>query len=72
MFNDFFLRKWCRLWDNVEKYCRARQAIDGQIGHVHSTQDTNTKLHDNRSSGSRVVLCGQTDGLGGRQTDRHD
>ena len=22
------LRKLCRLWDNVEKYCRAREAID--------------------------------------------
>ena len=24
MFNNFF-RKSCRLWDNVKKYCRARQ-----------------------------------------------
>jgi len=29
---------------------------------------TITKLHENPSSGSRVVLCGQTDG----RTDRHD
>jgi len=23
MFNNFFCRKSCRLWDNMEKYCRA-------------------------------------------------
>jgi len=23
MFNNFFFRKSCCLWDNVEKYCRA-------------------------------------------------
>jgi hypothetical protein len=27
----FFLQKSCRLWDNVEKYGRARQATDGNI-----------------------------------------
>ena len=27
----FFSRKSCRLWDNVEKYDRARQATDGNI-----------------------------------------
>jgi hypothetical protein len=26
MFKDFFFRKSCRLWDNVETYCRVRQA----------------------------------------------
>jgi hypothetical protein len=30
MFN-FFFRKSCRLWDNVEKYGRARQATDDNI-----------------------------------------
>jgi hypothetical protein len=27
----FFSRKSCRLWDNVEKYGRGRQATDGNI-----------------------------------------
>ena len=31
MFNKLFFRKWCRLWDNVEKYGTARQATDGNI-----------------------------------------
>jgi hypothetical protein len=30
MFNNFF-RKSCHLWDNVEKYGRARQATDDNI-----------------------------------------
>jgi hypothetical protein len=30
-FNNFFFRKSCRLWDNVEKYGRARQARDDDI-----------------------------------------
>ena len=29
--NFIFLRKSCRLWENVEKYCRAWQATDGNI-----------------------------------------
>jgi hypothetical protein len=29
--NFFFFRKSCRLWDNVEKYGRARQATDDNI-----------------------------------------
>jgi len=29
MFNNFFFRKSCRLWDDVEKYIRAGQATDG-------------------------------------------
>jgi hypothetical protein len=28
MFNNFFPRKSCRLWDNVEKYGRTREATD--------------------------------------------
>jgi len=28
---NFFFRKSCRFWDNVEKYGRARQAIDDNI-----------------------------------------
>ena len=28
---SFFPRKWCRLWDNVEKHGTAWQATDGSI-----------------------------------------
>ena len=31
MFSNFFSLKSCRLWDNVEKYGRARQATDDNI-----------------------------------------
>ena len=31
MFNNFFFRKSCRMWGNVEKYDKARQATDGNI-----------------------------------------
>jgi hypothetical protein len=31
LYSITFLRKSCRLWDNVEKYCRARQATDDNI-----------------------------------------
>jgi hypothetical protein len=30
----FFFRKSCRLWENVEKYCRARQATDYNMAHA--------------------------------------
>jgi len=30
----FFPRKSCRLRDNVEKYCRAGQAIDDKMAHA--------------------------------------
>jgi len=35
----FLYRKSCRLWDNVEKYCRARQATDS-MAHAHCMLDT--------------------------------
>jgi hypothetical protein len=31
IFKNFFPRKSCRVWDNVEKYCRAGQATDDNI-----------------------------------------
>ena len=34
-----FFRKSCRLWDNVEKYCRAEQATDYNTAHAHSILD---------------------------------
>jgi len=36
----FFFLKSCRLWDNVEKYCRAGQATDGNMAHAHCMLDT--------------------------------
>ena len=39
MFSNIFSPKSCRLWDNVEKYCTARQATDGDMAHAHSMQD---------------------------------
>ena len=36
--NFFFLS--CSLWDNVEKYCRAGQATDGNMAHAHCLLDT--------------------------------
>ena len=38
MFNDVW--KLCCLWDNVEKYCRDRQAINDDMAHVHCMLDT--------------------------------
>jgi len=31
---------WCRAWDNVEKYCRTRQATDDNMAHGHCTLHT--------------------------------
>jgi len=40
MFNNFFPpKKFCHLWDNVEKYCRAGQATDDKIVHALCTLD---------------------------------
>jgi hypothetical protein len=33
--NNFFFRKSCHLWGNVEKYCRAGQATDDNMVHAH-------------------------------------
>jgi len=30
----------CRLWDKVEKYCRAGQATDNNMAHAHCMLDT--------------------------------
>jgi len=34
------LRKSRRLWDNVEKYCRAGQATGNNMAHAHCMRDT--------------------------------
>jgi len=46
MLNNFFLfRKSCRLWDNVEKYCRAGQLTDGNMAHAHCMLDNKGYKH---------------------------
>ena len=37
---NLFSRKSFRLWDNVEKYCTAGQAIDNNTTHAHCVPDT--------------------------------
>ena len=37
---NIFPRKLCRLWDNVEKYCRAGQVTDDNMAHAHCMLDT--------------------------------
>ena len=36
----FFFRKSCRLWDNVEKFCRDGQATDDKMEHALCMLDT--------------------------------
>jgi len=42
LFSIYFLffRKSCRLWDNVEKFCRDKQATDDNIAHARCLLDT--------------------------------
>jgi hypothetical protein len=35
-----FVRKSCRLWDNMEKYCKAVQPTDDNMAHAHCMLDT--------------------------------
>jgi hypothetical protein len=47
--NFFFFRKSCRLWNNVGKYCRVRQATDDNVAHAHwmrilKTTNTHSKF----------------------------
>jgi len=44
MFGSVF-RKTCRLWDNVGKYCRNRQATDDNMAHAHCMLDTQFYKH---------------------------
>jgi len=41
----FFFDKSCRLWDNVKKYCRDRQAADSNTAHAHYMLDTLRHIH---------------------------
>ena len=41
----FFFRNSCRLWGNVEKYCRAGQATNDNMAHAHCILDTKGYRH---------------------------
>ena len=43
--NFFFFQESCRLCDNVEKYCTAREVTDYNMVHVHCTLDTEGYKH---------------------------
>ena len=45
IFSNFIFRKSWLLWDNVEKYGRAGQAICDNMAHVHCMLDTDTNTH---------------------------
>jgi Na+/melibiose symporter-like transporter len=45
VFSNFFFRKSCRLWDNVEKYCRAGRVTDDNMAHAHCMLDTKGYRH---------------------------
>jgi len=38
--SNFFFRKSCSLWDNVENYCTAGQATDDNMAGAHCMLDT--------------------------------
>jgi hypothetical protein len=40
LYSTFFSPKSCRLWDNVQKYCRFRQALDDNMAHAHGIPDS--------------------------------
>jgi len=40
-----FFFKSCRLWDRVEKYCKAGQTTDDSMAHAHYTLDTEGHKH---------------------------
>jgi hypothetical protein len=39
LYSKTYFRKTWRLWDNVEKYCRARQATEDNMAHAHYMLD---------------------------------
>ena len=45
VFSNFFFRKSCHLWDNVEKYCRDGQATDDNMANVNCMLDNKHYKH---------------------------
>jgi len=62
VFSTFFFRKSCRLLENVQKYCRARQANDDNMAHAHCMLDTygyihtHTHTHTHTHSGCVILI----------------
>jgi len=45
VFSITFIQKSCRVWDNVEKYCRAGQATDDNMARAHCMLNTDGYKH---------------------------
>ena len=45
MFSTFFFLNSCRLWNNVEKYCKAGRPTDGKMTHAHCVLETKGYIH---------------------------
>jgi hypothetical protein len=64
MFSRFFLKSY-RLWDNVEKYCRAVQATDDSMVHAHCMLDNwgyksfSTQVRGFKPGRSRRIFKGE-------------
>jgi hypothetical protein len=54
-FNNF-CRKSCRLWDNVERYCRAEQATDYNMAHAHCMLDVKGYKYTHTHTGCAVLI----------------
>ena len=54
--NFFFFRKSCRLWVNVEKYCRAEQATDDSMVHAHCMLDTEGYTHTHTHTHTQCAI----------------
>jgi len=45
VFNNFYFRKSCLVWNNVEKFRRAGHATDDNMAHGHCMLDTEGYKH---------------------------
>jgi hypothetical protein len=60
VFNNFFFRKWYRLWDNVEKYCTVVKAADDNIAHAHCMLHTRGYKYTNTYCFSTATMVART------------
>ena len=56
LFPVTFLRKSCRLCENVEKYCRAGRATNDSIAHAHCMLDTQGYEYTHSGCVIRIVF----------------
>jgi hypothetical protein len=54
-----FFQKSCRLWENVEKYCRSRQATDDNMAHAYCMLDNKGYKHTFRIRNTFCFLLQQ-------------